>query len=209
MGESVNNRRRANLSTDKKMTQVSGTGSSVSAMDYRRYYNLERYLLDEVSSRYKRDGVLNTFDFFCIIIWKANRAKSRVARRMLRGFSTLDEATTSLTDSIAQAEDDRKRMKILVKDWGFRLPIASAILTVLYPDKFSVYDSRVCDMIDGFRDTQSLTNFEKLWTEYERYVKAVRRAVIGNYSLRDKDRWLWGKSFAKQLAKDIARRFEK
>ena len=29
--------------------------------------------------------------------------------------------------------------------------MASALLTLLYPDEFTVYDYRVCEMLDGFR----------------------------------------------------------
>jgi len=100
-------------------------------------------------------------------------------------------------------------MKILVSDWGFRLPMASAILTVLYPNAFTIYDVRVCDVLGNFRNAQYRTHFDALWSEYEEYVKAVRRAVKAKHNLRDKDRWLWGKSFCDQLQKQISAKFEK
>lgn len=184
--------------------------------DYRKYYNLERYLFEDVTTRYHINRSLDAFDFFCIIVWKANRAKSKVAHRLMspeRGklateFSSLEKAIRALTESIARAENDEMRMRILVEDWGFRLPMASAILTVLYPDQFSVYDTRVCSMVNGYRNIQDLTGFTLLWTEYQGYIAAVRKAVKGNNSLRDKDRWLWGKSFAEQLIKDISVQFK-
>ena len=40
-------------------------------------------------------------------------------------------------------------MRILIEDWAFRLPMASAILTVLYPDSFTVYDIRVCSELQN------------------------------------------------------------
>lgn len=51
---------------------------------YLDYYYLEQYLFDVVSARFQTVGTLSAFDFFCIVIWKANRAKSKVAKRLLK-----------------------------------------------------------------------------------------------------------------------------
>jgi hypothetical protein len=40
---------------------------------------------------------------------------------------------------------------ILMRDWGLRLPMASAILTVLFPEEFTVYDQRVCGSLSVSR----------------------------------------------------------
>jgi hypothetical protein len=80
-------------------------------MDYRRYYDLESYLFEEVGSRFAQAGVLDAFDFFCIIAWKSNRAKSAVARRLLRhGHGSLDEAVQELTSAIAGQPHAKERM---------------------------------------------------------------------------------------------------
>lgn len=94
---------------------------------------------------------------------------------------------------------------------GFRLPMASAILTVLFPDSFTVYDVRVCDVIHerGF-NFHSLTGrkfSEGLWDDYMAYINAVSATAPKEYSLRDKDRFLWGKSFYEQLITDIKNNF--
>ena len=106
-------------------------------------------------------------------------------------------------------------MKILIVEWGFRLPMASAILTVLYPLSFSVYDYRSCEVLerlypeDSFVNLQNKTNFDSLWNGYEKFIAAVKEATPSEYSLRDKDRWLWGNSLHQQLEKDIAENFQK
>ena len=93
--------------------------------------------------------------------------------------------------------------------------MASAILTVLYPLSFSVYDYRSCEVLerlysgDGFVNLQNKTNFDSLWNDYESFVRAVKKATPSEYSLRYKDRWLWGKSLQQQLKKDIAKNFLK
>ena len=182
----------------------------MNAIDYRKYYYLERYLFDEVTGRFEWAKQLNAFDFFCIVIWKANRVKSKVAERLLsQGFNDLESAVSALTSAVAKAHDDKTKMKVLVADWGFRLPMASAILTVLYPQAFTVYDVRVCDVLGNFRNTQYRTNFETLWSEYQAYVEAVRTSVEESYGLRDQDRWLWGKSFFEQLKEDLSVQFKK
>lgn len=185
-------------------------GYALSNVDYRKYYHLERYLFDEVTKSFQKNSTLSAYDFFCIVIWKANRAKSKVAERLLsQDHSDLSQAVSALIGNIAKAQGEKARMKVLVSDWGFRLPMASAILTVLYPNAFTVYDVRVCEVLGNYRSAQYRTNFDALWSEYEGYIDAVKKAVAENYELREKDRWLWGKSFSEQLQEDIKANFKK
>jgi hypothetical protein len=178
--------------------------------DYRKFYDLENYLFEEVSRRFSEHGYLNALDFFCIVIWKANRSKSKIAKRLLsKGHPDFEPAVVSLTKSLANAEGDKTRMKILIEDWGFRLPMASAILTVLYPMSFTIYDVRVCDVLKRFHNLPNKTNFDSLWNGYEKFIAAVNEAGPSEYSLRDKDRWSWGKSFSQQLEQDIDEKFQK
>jgi len=179
-------------------------------IDFLKLYDLENYLFEKVSRRFSDLGYLTAFDFFCIIIWKANRSKSIIAKRLLaREYPNLDVAVVALTKSLANAVDDKARMKALIVDWGFRLPMASAILTVLYPDSFTLYDWRVCEAIGEFSNLRDKTNFDSLWKDYEAFLAAVNKATPAEFSLRDKDRWLWGNSFCQQLKKDIAEKFQK
>ena len=178
--------------------------------NFLQYYDLEGYLFKVVSTRYAQNKTLTAFDFFCIVIWKANRAKSKVAERLLahgNGQANLEAAVDSLLTAISGAKDQRARLSILIEGWEFRLPMASAILTVLYPEDFTVYDVRVCDVLGDFKDAQYKTNFAALWERYSAYVIAVKGAVPKCSSLRDKDRFLWGKSFASQLQTDIQASF--
>lgn len=172
--------------------------------DCLRYYHLESYLFDAVSDSYRRTKTISVFDFFCIIIWKANRAKSKVAKRLLaQGHSTLEDAVAALVSAITRANEPKQRLKVLITDWGFRLPMASAILSVLFPEEFTIYDVRVCTTLNNFTDAQYKTRFDDLWSRYSEYLQAVQAAVDGQRSLRDKDRILWGRSFADQLMHDI------
>jgi hypothetical protein len=173
------------------------------------YYHLERYLFKTVSPRYHEAKTLNAFDFFCIVVWKANRAKSKIAARLLSyGHATLDLAVKALTSQLIAAKTPQARLNVLFDSWGFRLPMATAVLTVLYPKDFTVYDVRVCDTLADFHSLNNHTNSERRWKEYQRYKIAVKARAPAGLSLRDKDRWLWGKSFAAQLEANVADAFK-
>jgi hypothetical protein len=175
-----------------------------------QFYTLESYLFNTVHRCFKEQGYLFAFDFFCIVIWKANRAKTKVANRLLgNSMKTLDEVVVELTKAIAAQKTPKDRMRLLMfGDIRFRLPMASAILTVLYPDEFTVYDYRVCETLKGFRNLSTLTKMDRLWEGYSAFKKAVIDNSPAGLSLRDRDRYLWGKSFRDQLTNDIATAFQ-
>lgn len=187
-------------------------------IDYKKYYDLEGYLFGELGCKFTETGTLSVEDFFCIVIWKAERAKSTVAHRMKSQLRILDpksegslgSAVDKLCRSIHSAKSDEERLQVLFNHWQFELPMATAVLAILYPDQFTVYDFRVCEMLIEDPDLAKLGNlsvFEKVWKGYQRYVEKVRAQAPHLDKLRDKDRWLWGKSFYLQLRSDAAKGF--
>jgi hypothetical protein len=168
--------------------------------NYIKYYDLENYVLTDVRDNFDRDGQLTAFDFFCIVVWKANRAKTKIAQRLIKYNPDIEQSVKELTGKIFSAADDKQKLKVLIDDYEFRLPMSSAILSLLYPDNFTIYDVRVCD---------NITNFEKLWLGYKDYIDSVKKYEPQNLSLRDKDRFLWGKSFFEQLNNDLKNKFQK
>jgi hypothetical protein len=185
---------------------------------YEQFYDLEKYLFETVSPDFKRTGKLSTFNFFCIVIWKANRAKSKISNRLLdnssRGLKSrhkrdLDDAVARLVSEIVTEEREDKKLGVLIAR-GFRLPMASAILTVLYPDKYTVFDERVCRELGDFGDATNKTAIKSIWARYSSYMETVRtKAPSYCKSLREKDLYLWGKSFATDLKRDIETGFSK
>ena len=180
-------------------------------LDFLRYYDLERYLWEDVHQRFHQEGSIGAFDFFSIVIWKANRAKSHTAKRLLRtdpaGRSELEPIVRDLSRNLYGARDAKERLRILMIDWGFYLPMASSILSVFWPDEFSVYDVRVSDQLGRFQKLGNKTDFQAIWSGYHQYLEAVRRAAPSGLSLRDVDRFLWGRSVWQQLAQDVERGF--
>src|SRR6266536_3293414 len=95
----------------------------------------------------------------------------------------------------------------LWSEWGLRLPTASAVLAILYPDEFTVYDYRVCAQLDDFYNLATLSKFDVVWRRYQQFRDRVRETTPDGLSLRDKDRYLWGKSAYTQLLADVTLSF--
>jgi len=164
-------------------------------MNYLKYYHLENYLFEEVKSNFQKRGYLTPEEFFCIVIWKANRAKGKIKAKLLKHKVSLEQSVKKLTNEIFKASDSKERLKILLDGWKFNLPMATAILTILYPKDFTVYDIRVRKEL-GIEDFAGRKNqIEKYFSEF---LPMVKEKVKGE-DLRDKDRYLWGKSFYEDL----------
>lgn len=164
-------------------------------MIFSKYYNLEEYLFKEVRNNFQQRGYLTPEEFFCIIIWKANRAKSKVKNKILKK-GILTKNIKKLSKEIFIASNNKKKLRILLENWGIGLPIASAILTILYPNVFTVYDVRVRNQL-GIKDFSGRKNqIDKYFSEF---LPKVKKQPGKN--LRDKDKYLWGKSFYKDLKK--------
>ena|ERR1700732_2282033 len=148
--------------------------------DYLKYYDLEAYLFEDVRQRFHKRGKLDAFDLFSIIVWKSNRSKSRLAKRLAKKSGTLEAAATQFTGALFKAGSPEARMRVATKDWGFNLPMASAILTVLWPKYFTVFDVRVCEEIKF-----QIVKRERMWQRYSRYRESVRRSVPSAPRLRD------------------------
>jgi len=179
--------------------------------DFLSFYNQEDYLFKIVHFHYQKYKTLSAFDFFFIVIWKANRSKSLIAKKLLAhggGYDNLETAVQALFSDLSCAKEAKSRLRVLLEGWKFNIPMASAILTVLFPSDFSVYDYRVCESLECFDKISSSTRFDVIWEQYSAYLLAVQKAVPQYPQLRDKDRYLWGKSFADQLNTDIKLSFK-
>jgi len=181
--------------------------------DYLQLYEQEKYLFDTVNHSFITNHYLTAFDFFLIVIWKSNRSKSYIANLLIENGNQqrmdLELIVKDLTINIYNATDDKERMRILIEDWKFRLPMASAILTVLYPNNFTIYDTRVCGQLNNFANLINWTNFNHIYEGYVSFKQAVIVTTPENLSLRDKDRYLFGKSISEQLLTDIQNQFQR
>lgn len=69
-----------------------------------------------------------------IVIWKENRAKTQVSAKLRR--PTIEDGVTTLATQLYFADSVKDRLNIIMEEWGFYLPMATAILTVLFPEEF-------------------------------------------------------------------------
>jgi hypothetical protein len=103
-----------------------------------KYYDLDDYLFRCVTARFARQNTLNAFDFYAIVTWKSNRSINKVKHGLVEAKLT----PTALMAKVSGCASDPDRMKELDKVRGIGVPIASAILTVCYPNRFTVLDYR-------------------------------------------------------------------
>ena len=115
---------------------------------------------------------------------------------MAKKGGTFASAVEQIASSLREASDSKRRLEVLMGNrWEFRLPTATAVLTVLFPNDFTVYDARVCGVLKRFSELANMPFSDDLWASYLDFKKAVESSAPMAFSLRDKDRHLWGKSF--------------
>jgi hypothetical protein len=184
-------------------------------INYEKFYDLDNYLFKDITNFFQLNKYLTGLQFYLILIWKARRAIKPNSQKILNKdkSKTFDEGVKILTHKIYEAKSNLDKIKILFS-WEFRMATASAILTVLYPKIFTIYDYRVSEH-DKLKIFKSLGNIvegekakEKKAERYLEFVEAVKKLKLGKdvNSLRSKDRYLWGRSFynsAKRKVEDL------
>jgi len=172
--------------------------------DYLKFYDDEQYLLEEVSSRFHDTGQITAADFYMLLIWKANRAKNyhRDRLKSMVPSGMFQDAVNEIAASLRKIVEEKERLRLLMVSWGFSLPTASAILTILYQEEFTVYDYRVREELGSRKDLSQRVFSDELWSEYEEFREMVRAATPTHLSLRDKDRFLMGRSLRRGVESD-------
>jgi hypothetical protein len=133
--------------------------------NFLKYYDLEHYLFCEVGSKFRQSGNLDYVDLFQIFHWKSVRAKTKI-RNKIAGGETFKHAAAGIAKAIWAAQAPKEKLFALM-DRGFRLPMASAVLTVLYPDEFTVYDQRVCKIVLDRSSHDYSVASDQCWEEYQ------------------------------------------
>lgn len=199
--------------------QLTGMGNAVSAMtshhgdqirgmvDPLAYYSPETLLFPAIARRFADTGHLTAEELYVILDWKAPRARTKHLKRLAElsrgGF---DLATQNLAYDLRAATGPKERLKALMTRWKFGLPTASAILSVLYPDTFTIYDVRVCRVVGAFAWLGQRRWSDETWQGYQDFVEAVKAEAQPGLSLRDCDRWLWGKDKQDTLRRELSAR---
>ena len=171
---------------------------------YLKFYDDEAYLLDVVGPRFLQTGELTAPDFYMLLVWKANRAKNfhRARLKSLVPSGVFQDAVAAIAEELYAAEHPEDRLRLLMTRWGFYLPTASAILTLLWPEEFTVYDYRVCELLGWGQHLAQRDYSDALWTDYQKFLRLVEANTPEGLSLRDKDRWLTGKSYREDVERE-------
>ena len=159
-------------------------------------YDLEGYLFNRVSKRFAQQGTLSDYDFYAIVIWKSNRAKTKIKR----GLSEAGATVSSLMRELYAAEKPQDKVENLLALWGIGLAMASAILAVCYPEKFTVLDYRAWETLRDNSVVDLPERYPQSSAGYLEYCSACRQlAERVGLSLRNLDRALWAKNWEDDL----------
>jgi hypothetical protein len=99
-------------------------------MDYQKFTRLGEYLIKEVGPRFRATGKIDPVDLFLIFIWKANRAKTKMRDKLKRNpqaKGSFRKATDQIAVALQNTNDMQEKLAILMRDWKFQLPMASAV----------------------------------------------------------------------------------
>lgn len=139
---------------------------------------------------------MSLYDFFAIVIWKSNRAKTRIKQGLAQAELTVE----ALLAQLVAAATPAAKVEMLLQIKGIGLPIASAILSVCYPEEFTVLDYRAWETLQSLGITGLPPKKPNTVEAYLRYGQVCRGfAEQHELSLRDLDRALWARSWEDDL----------
>jgi hypothetical protein len=153
-----------------------------------------------------RRGKLSERDVLLILKWKLGRIKDANAATV--NASNLKK----INRAIEIAPDcEHAALKDLEAVPGIGLATATALLTVCYPNQFTIIDQRVLEALELYpsrmdRRPKNFSTYDWTTEDYlNEYLPKVR-AVSEQWgrSLRETDRALWGISVSKRIEKIIA-----
>ena len=161
-----------------------------------KFYDLDDYLFRCVTAKFAKQNTLNAFDFYAIVTWKSNRSISKVKN----GLVTAKLTPPTLMAKVSACASDRDRMVELDKVTGIGVPIASAILTVCYPNRFTILDYRAWEALFHFKMVMSQTMPNDIAGYFSIYLPVCRAmAIKQNMTLRELDKAMWGLSKRKSI----------
>ena len=136
---------------------------------------------ETMSKVLQKRGYLMKKEFVSIGRWKAERQKGRHVKNS-------DKRVESLTKKAFEAPD-RDKVKILDDLEGVGIPVASAILTVVYPKEYCIIDYRTWRALLWLRTLTKKKNFAfasyKEYSDFLDSYDAYARTSTRYYNFRD------------------------
>jgi hypothetical protein len=182
---------------------VTESTEEVLVLDPLSYYDPENSIFPNLQETFAKTGKLDPLAFYVVLDWKSSRARTRHLWRLAAIGGSFEAAVCDIAVMLAAAPSPEQRLGELLTRWKFQLPTATAILSVLYPEEFTIYDVRVCDALGRFHELDGKRWSSEIWLQYRKFVEAVKSEAPSNLSLRDCDRWLWGKDKQRVLQGEL------
>ena len=172
------------------------------------FYDPEGRLFPKLMRTSDERRKLSKRDILLILKWKLGRIKG------INLATIRDDNLSKINNAVDEARTpgcEAAALKALADVPGIGLATATAILTLCYPDRFTIIDQRVLGCLRLFPARMPVTKRNRYstsdWTpeEYlEMYLPAVRlHSEKWGCSLRDADRALWGFSIREQIKRII------
>lgn len=134
---------------------------------YIELYNTESHLFKVVGLQVRERGYFLFEEFYSICMWKSARQKQRYKRNK--------DGIKEISKKVFAENDEKIKMKILCELEGVNIPMASALLTVVNPEKYAVIDIRCLEALEnkglGIGNTPSL----KTWIKYLKIVRNLAK----------------------------------
>lgn len=134
---------------------------------YLDLYNQEEYLFCFIGPKIKKRGFVNFQEFYKICMWKSVRQK--------HNYLVNKKTVERVTKEAFKENDERKKMVGLCQLKGVGIPMASAILTIVFPDKYAVIDIRCIEMLNKLNLTIKKHITLNIWLEYLKIIRNLAK----------------------------------
>ena len=163
-------------------------------------YDPENRVFPVIARKVKAGQELSDLDVLLIFKWKLGRVTGDNIKMIHSDGLEKINCAVKVAGGPGRGEKINA-LKTLMEIRGIKLAMATAILTVCYPDEFTVIDRRVLEVLGLSPANSADWKVEKYFDEYLPRVKECSGSW--GCTLRDADRALWGLSVRNNMKKNI------
>ncbi len=125
---------------------------------YIELFDTENYLFKVIGPNVKKRGYYQFDEFYKICMWKSSRQKQRYIRNK--------DTVQKVSKRAFTEKDERQKMEILCELEGVSVPTASALLTIVHPDRYAVIDVRCLETLKTMGCDIGKYPFVNNWIKY-------------------------------------------
>jgi thermostable 8-oxoguanine DNA glycosylase len=148
---------------------------------YLKLYSLEDYLFDILGPQIKNRGYIKFDEFYRICMWKSSRQKPNYIKNK--------KIVEKITKKAFLEKNEKGKINILCSMKGVGIPTASAILTIVFPNKYAIIDIRCMEMLIQLKLLKSKNISINTWIDYLNVVRLL--AKENNTTSRNIDKALF------------------